>query len=231
MRIAKFIAHTGYCSRRNAEKLIINKKVYVNHNLCISPSVNVFENDKVSIDKKILKLNKKIRLWKLYKPTHVLCTNYDPKKRKKIFDLIPKNIPRIISVGRLDFMSEGLILLTNNGDFARKLELPKSNIQRTYKVYISSNISIENIKKINNGLKINKILYKKIKVELEKKEKNKTWLRFNLLEGKNREIRNICKHFKWPIIKLIRIEYGSIKLKNEKPGQIVEIIPIPKDLL
>jgi len=227
MRIAKFISNAGYCSRREAEKLINKKKVYINKKLCVAPNINVMENDKITINGNIIKLNKKIRLWKMYKPTNVMCTNNDPKKRKTIFEFLPKNMPRAISIGRLDFMSEGLILLTNNGDFARKLELPSSNIIRIYRVYIATVVKSNDIKKINYGVIINGILYKKIEVTIEKMNQKKTSLKFKLREGKNREIRNICRYFKWPILKLIRLQYGSIKLNKEKPGQIKEIDPIP----
>ena len=231
MRIAKYISNAGYCSRREAEKLINKKIVYINKKLCEAPNINVLKNDKITISGKTIRLDNKIRLWKLYKPIKVLCTNNDPKKRKTIFDLLPKNIPRIISIGRLDFMSEGLILLTNNGDFARKLELPSSNILRVYRVCVASNLIGNEIEKICRGVSVNGILYKKVEVIIEKISQKKTWLKFKLREGKNREIRIICKFFNWPIIKLIRLQYGSIKLTKEKPGQIKELDLIPKDFL
>ena len=170
-------------------------------------------------------------MWKLYKPSNVICTNNDPKKRKTIFDLLPKNMPRIISIGRLDFMSEGLILFTNNGDFARKLELPSTNILRVYRVCIANRINEHDVKKICSGLSINGITYNKVEVIIEKMDQKKTWLKFKLREGKNREIRNICKFYKWNVIKLIRLQYGSIKLTKQNPGQIEEIKHIPPDLL
>ena len=227
MRIAKYIANSGHCSRRSAEKLIIKKKVFINNKICETPSVNVSQDDIISINGNILKIDNKIRLWKFYKPIKVICTNNDPQKRKTIFDFVPKNTPRIISIGRLDYMSEGLLLLTNNGDFARKLELPKNNILRVYRVCILGSINKDSIKKINNGIYINKIYYNKINLSIEKQANNKSWLKFKLREGKNREIRNICKHFKWSIFKLIRLQFGPIKIKKEKPGQISEIQPIP----
>ena len=231
MRIAKYIANAGYCSRRDAEKLINKKKVFVNNKLCEVPYIKVTEKDKITISGKIIKLEKKISLWKLYKPTNIICTNKDPKKRKTIFDIIPKNFPRLISIGRLDYLSEGLILLTNNGDFARKLELPSSNIPRVYRVCVNNNIVPEQLNMINSGLKIDGILYKKVEVKIEKIRKTQVWLKFKLREGKNREIRKICQHFNWSINKLIRLQYGSIKLAKEKPGQINELDPIPKDFL
>ena len=128
-------------------------------------------------------------------------------------------------------MSEGLILLTNNGDFARKLELPSSNILRVYRVCVSGDVKLDQLNKINSGIRIEKILYKKVEVKIEKIRKPQVWLKFKLKEGKNREIRKICKHFKWPVNKLIRLQYGSIKLIKEKPGQIRKLDPIPNDLL
>ena len=130
MRIAKYISNSGFCSRREAEKLILNGKVYLNNVLCVKPNINVNLNDKISIEKKSIKLDNNIKLWKFYKPPKTICTNKDPQKRKTIFDILPNNFQRVISVGRLDFMTEGLLLLTNNGDFARKLELPNSNVLR-----------------------------------------------------------------------------------------------------
>ena len=231
MRIAKYISNAGYCSRRDAEKLINKKIVYINKKLCEGPNINVSKKDKITINDKIIKLHTKIKLWKLYKPSNVICTNNDPKKRKTIFDLLPKNMPRIISIGRLDFMSEGLILLTNNGDFARKMELPSSNILRVYRACIKGRVSEDIIKKINFGISINGIFYKKIKVKIEKKTNLNYWLIFKLREGKNREIRNICKYYKWTVIKLIRLQYGSIRLTKQNPGQIEEIKNIPSDLV
>ena len=223
IRIAKYIANAGYCSRRDAEKLIKDRLVKINNQLCMHPSDTVTTNDKITVGKKIVKLNQSIKLWKLYKPIKYICSTKDEYKRKKIFDLIPKNLPRIISIGRLDFMSEGILLLTNNGDFARKLELPNTGYERIYRVCIRGQVERKNIEKINNGIKIDEIFYKKIKIKINKSNKNFTWLIAKLKEGKNREIRNICKYFSWQIVKLIRIQYGPYKLGSLKVGQIEEI--------
>tara|TARA_B100001175_G_C19307652_1_gene541347 strand:+ start:80 stop:772 length:693 start_codon:yes stop_codon:yes gene_type:complete len=223
IRIAKYIANAGYCSRRDAEKLIKDRLVKINNIICSHPSHTVNINDKISIGKKIIKLNADIRLWKIYKPIKYICSTRDERNRKKIFDLIPVNFPRTISVGRLDFMSEGLILLTNNGDYSRKLELPKTGYERIYRLCIRGNIEKDNIEKINKGIKINNIMYKKIKIKIDKSNKSFTWLIAKLKEGKNREIRNICKYFSWKIVKLIRIQYGPYKLGNLKVGEIEEI--------
>ena len=167
MRIGKYISNAGYCSRREAEELIFKKKVKINNTICTHPSEKVSEKDSIKINNKIVELNYKLRLWKMNKPIKYICTNRDQKKRKTVFDLIPKNFPRLISIGRLDFMTEGLLLFTNNGDYARKLELPNSNIERTYKVLIRGDIKNADIDKVNNGIKIKEINYYKVKLNID----------------------------------------------------------------
>jgi 23S rRNA pseudouridine2605 synthase len=223
IRIAKYIANAGFCSRREAEKLIEKKNVKINDILCDHPSNTVNQDDKVTINKKIIRLNDNIRLWKIYKPIQYICSTKDEQNRKKIFDLIPKTFPRMISIGRLDFMSEGLLLFTNNGDYSRNLELPSKGYERVYRVCLRGQIKQEDINKTNNGIKINKVTYEKVKIKIDKLHNNFTWLIIKLREGKNREIRNICKYFSWQIVKLIRIQYGPYKLGNLKEGQIEEI--------
>ena len=223
MRIAKFIAHAGYCSRRDAEKLIEEKKIKINNNLCLHPSKTVDINDKITIGKKVIKIQETVKLWRMYKPIKYICSTKDDRGRKKIFDLVPKDYPRIISIGRLDFMSEGLLLFTNSGDYSRSLELPSQGYERTYRVCIKGKIEKKDIAKINNGIKINNIKYNKIKIKIDKSDKIYTWIIAKLKEGKNREIRNICKYFSWDIVKLIRIQYGPYKLGNLKEGKIEEI--------
>jgi len=224
MRIGKYIANAGICSRRDAEKLIAQKKVFINNIRCEHPSTLVTFKDKIVVNKKIVTLESKVRLWKMYKPAKVICTNKDPQHRKRVFDLIPKNFPRLISIGRLDFMSEGLLLFTNNGDFARRMELPSSKFLRVYRVCINGSINSADLAAIQKGIKINGIQYNKITTKIEKFNAPYTWIIFKMREGKNREIRNICKFFLWNIVKLVRIQYGSIKLIKQKPGEIVEVM-------
>lgn len=223
MRIAKYIANAGFCSRREAEKLIEKKIVKINNILCIHPSNIVNENDKVTIGNQLVKLNNTLRLWKIYKPIKYICSTKDDKNRKKIFDIIPKNFPRMISIGRLDFMSEGLLLFTNNGDYSRNLELPSNGYERVYRVCLRGQINQADVDKANKGIRINNVTYEKLKIKIDKLNNNFTWLIIKLKEGKNREIRNICKYFVWRIVKLIRIQYGPYKLGNLKEGQIEEI--------
>ena len=223
MRIAKFIANAGFSSRREAEKLIEEKIVKINGELCLHPSEIVCKNDKITIGKKIIQMSENIRLWKMYKPIKYICTTKDERQRKKIFDLIPQDFPRMISIGRLDFMSEGLILFTNSGDYSRSLELPSTGYERIYRVCIKGKIENKNIEMINRGIKIDKINYNRIKIKIEKSNQIYTWIIVRLKEGKNREIRNICKYFEWKIVKLIRIQYGPYKLGKLREGKIEEI--------
>ena len=223
MRIAKFIANAGFSSRREAEKLIEKKIVKINGELCLHPSEIVSKNDKITIGKKIIQMSENIRLWKMYKPIKYICTTKDERQRKKIFDLIPQDFPRMISIGRLDFMSEGLILFTNSGDYSRSLELPSTGYERIYRVCIKGKIENKNVEMINRGIKIDKINYNRIKIKIEKSNQIYTWIIVRLKEGKNREIRNICKYFAWNIVKLIRIQYGPYKLGKLREGKIEEI--------
>ena len=229
IRIAKYISNSGYCSRRDAEKLIFKNKVLINDEICAHPSYKVKKQDIIKINNKIIKKTKKIEIWKMYKPVKYICSTKDNLGRKRIFDLLPKGINKLISVGRLDYMSEGLILFTNNGEYSRYLELPSSKIERTYRVCISGAVKKTDIKKINKGITIKKIKYQRVKLAQEKKTEKHTWLIFKLKEGKNREIRNICNFFSWNIIKLLRIEFGPYKLGNLKVGDVKKIKVIEND--
>ena len=223
-RIAKKIANSGLCSRREAERLIINGSVKLNGNVIRKCNINVTAKDFIEVNNQKLKAKEKIKLWLYYKKKGFLVTTKDTKGRPNIFDEIKFKVnKRLISIGRLDFNSEGLLLLTNNGDFARKLELPQNKFQRTYKVRIFGTINYKIKDQLKNGIILNSIKYKPIEVELgEEKGKNR-WLTMRLYEGKNREIRKIMDHFGCTVNRLIRISYGPFNLKDLKPGQLTEL--------
>ena len=229
IRIAKYISNSGYCSRRDAESLIQDGRVKINNQKCSHPSQKVNSKDIIKINNKIIKIKNKVEIWKLYKPIKYICSTKDNLHRKKIFDLLPNNLSNLKSVGRLDFMSEGLILLTNNGDYSRYLELPSTNLERIYRVCVINNVRSSDVKKVNNGIIIEDIEYNKVKLLIEKKNKEYLWFVFKLREGKNREIRNICKFFSWSVVKLIRISYGPYKLGNLKVGKLQKIKVINHD--
>ena len=185
--------------------------------------------DVVKINGIILKKTDKIKVWKMYKPVKYICSTKDRLNRKKIFELLPKGIPNLICVGRLDYMSEGLILFTNSGDYSRLLELPSSNLERTYRVCVSGIVKNSYLKQINRGIKIKEVEYNKVKLDIEKKSKDYVWLIFKLKEGKNREIRNICNFFSWKVIKLLRIGYGPYKLGKLRAGEFIKTRLIKND--
>jgi len=168
IRISKYLSSAGICSRREAEKLIVEKKIKINNKVCVHPSHKVSNLDIIKVNNKIVKKANKVEVWKLYKPIKYICSTKDNLGRKKIFDLLPKNVGQLISIGRLDYMSEGLILLTNNGDYSRYLEHPSSNIERIYRVCINSNVQNTDLQKINKGITIKEINIKKLKLPLKK---------------------------------------------------------------
>ena len=223
MRIAKFISHSGYCSRRDAEKLILKNKVKLNYYICNNPATNISIDDKIIINNKILKINNKIRIWLLYKPIGVITSSKDNRGRTTIFEIIPKSLSKIISVGRLDINSEGLIIMTNNGDLARYFELPKSKFKRIYKVRVQGKVDNVSLSKLSKGITIEGIRYKAIRAELKKQTNSNAWIIMELKEGKNREIRKICKHLGWRVNKLIRIQFGQFNIGKLKPGEIIEL--------
>ena len=223
-RIAKKIANSGLCSRREAERLINNGSVKLNGNVIKNCNINVTTKDIIEVNNQKLKEKEKVKLWLYYKKKGFLVTNKDIKERPNIFDEIKLKVnKRLISIGRLDFNSEGLLLLTNNGDFARKLELPQNKFQRTYKVRIFGIVNNKIKDQLKNGIIVNGIKYKPIEIELEEEKGKNRWLTMKLYEGKNREIRKIMAYFGCTVNRLIRLSYGPFNLKGLKPGQITEL--------
>ena len=216
IRIAKFIASTQICSRREAEKLIINGDVTVNGEKVIHPLFFVTNKDRINVKGKLLKKQSKIRLFIYNKSINLITSHKDPEGRPTVFDKIPKKLGRLISIGRLDYNTEGLLLLTNNGDLKRYLELPSNNIKRSYKVKVIGDIDNLKIEEIRKGISINKVHYAPIKLKIISKTKNTTWIELQLTEGKNREIRKIIQYYNLKISRLIRISYGQFYLNNLK---------------
>ncbi|MBO7556848.1 MAG: rRNA pseudouridine synthase, partial [Alphaproteobacteria bacterium] len=187
-RIAKLIARSGVCSRRDAEKLILQKRVTINGETITSPAINVEPNDTVKIDGEKLPSIEQTRLWLYYKPVG-LITSHKDSSRKTVFESLPEGMPRVISVGRLDLNSEGLLLLTNNGELSRTLELPQNGWSRRYKVKVHGLIKKENLESLENGVTIDGIDYGAVKIAINSTQGTNTWLTVTLNEGKNREIR------------------------------------------
>ena len=185
IRIAKYIASTGACSRREAEKLIIKGDVTVNGEKIIHPLFFVNNEDQIHIKGKLLKKQPETRLFLYNKPKNLITSHKDPENRPTVFDNVPKKLGRLISIGRLDYNTEGLLLLTNNGALKRYMELPSNKIKRIYKVKIRGDICNLKAEEIEKGITINKVRYSSIKLKIISKTKNIAWLEFNLIEGKN----------------------------------------------
>lgn len=230
-RIAKAISDAGICSRRKAELLVTEGAVKLNDIVVTSLSTKVDGNSIIKINDEIINPYQKPRLWLYYKPIGLITTHQDPDGRKTVFENLTK-LPRVISVGRLDLNSEGLLLLTNKGELARKLELPSTALERVYKVRAHGNLrpllqnfaeGENNLNQINKSIIIDGIIYKPKSIRLIQLNKSNAWFEVILTEGKNREIRRIFEYFNLKINRLIRIKYGPFFLGNLKAGKTREI--------
>ena len=224
MRLSKFLAHSGYCSRREAEQFIQKNKVIINGNACNNFSYQVKKNDEVFIGNTQIKEQKKIELYALNKPRGYITSKKDELDRKTVYDLLPLDKKNLLTIGRLDFNTEGLLLFTNNGEHKRYFELPKNKITRTYEVKVYGNINNSDIKKIEAGIMINGIKHQVKQITLIKKLKTNNWLRIKLVEGKNREIRKIFESLGFVVNRIIRTHYGSYSLNKMKRGEFKKMI-------
>ena len=221
-RIAKFIARSGVCSRRAAEELILQQRVTLNGQIINSPAVNVEPSDKILIDGEKLPAIEQTRLWLYYKPVG-LITSHKDSSRPTVFDNLPADLPRVISVGRLDLNSEGLLLLTNNGELSRLLELPKNGWSRRYKVKVHGVVTSQKLDSVANGVTIDGVNYGPVKIVIDSTQGSNTWLTITLTEGKNREIRRLMQHIGLDVARLIRLSYGPFQLGSLKKGEIKEV--------
>ena len=222
-RLAKFIARSGVCSRRAAEELIAQKRITVNGETVDSPAFNVEGNEKILLDGEKLPAVESTRLWLYYKPTGLLTTHKDTSNRPTVFDNLPAGLPRVISVGRLDLNSEGLLLLTNNGELSRTLELPQNCWSRRYKVKVHGRVSQAKIDSLAGGVTIDGVAYGPVKILLGETQGTNTWLTISLQEGKNLEIRRLMKHIGLEVARLIRLSYGPFQLGSLKKGEVREV--------
>ena len=222
IRLSKIISHAGICSRREAEQLIDKGKVEINGKVYNEYTIKNEKIETIVVSGKVLE--KEInRLWIFNKPVGYVSSNKEQKNQKSLFRLFPNNIPRVVTVGRLDIMSEGLMIITNNPSIASFLETPKNNIKRKYLVSVNGKITQSIIDKTKKNLLIDGQLYRKIKLDVIFSKSQFHSLEIELNEGKNREIRKILSHFNLKITKLKRIEYGPFKLGNLEIGKLKEI--------
>lgn len=222
IRIAKLIAQSGRCSRREAEELIAEGRVAVNGQIIDSPATFITDQS-VKIDDKLINKKQDRRVWLFHKPTGYLTTTKDPQGRKTIFDLLPKNMPRVIAVGRLDFNTEGLLLLTTDGAVARYAELPKNKWVRTYRARVFGKINPDRLKRLERGVTVDGVRYGSIKVEIDVERDSNSWLIISIEEGKNREIRKVMEFVGLQVNRLIRVSFGSFSLGSLPVGQVKEI--------
>lgn len=222
-RIAKFMARSGVCSRRQAEEYIRQQRVTVNGEIVDSPAFNVNGDEKILFDGEKLPQKELTRLWLYYKPAGLVTSHRDEKDRPTVFDNLPHGLPRVISVGRLDLNSEGLLLLTNNGELSRKLELPSNGWARKYKVRVHGFVDAEKLKGLQKGVTVEGVVYGPIKAEIESAQGTNTWLSVTLTEGKNREIRKVMKSIGLEVSRLIRLSYGPFQLGSLKKGDVREV--------
>lgn len=224
-RIAKRIAASGYCSRRQAERLIEQGKVKLNGSRVETPATLVSHQDVIHINgKPIADAPSVPRMWLYHKPAGLLTTHDDPKGRPTVFEHLPKNLPRVISIGRLDYNTEGLLLLTTSGAISRAMELPKTGLKRSYRVRVSGMLEESKKRALEKGVTINGMRYKPatITIDPEKQGRNQ-WLMMTLTEGKNREVRELCAFAGLEVSRLIRDSYGSFKLGNLASGKVKEV--------
>jgi 23S rRNA pseudouridine2605 synthase len=223
-RIAKTMARAGVCSRRDAEAMILQGRVSVNGKKLASPALNVTEADDIRIDGKPMPAVERTRLFRYYKPRGLVTTAKDPQGRPTVFASLPQGMPRVISVGRLDLNSEGLLLLTNDGALARRLELPATGWVRRYRVRVHGAVEQKQLDQLSRGIEVEGVRYGAVQATLDRKQGDNVWLTMSLTEGKNREIRKICGHFGWPVSRLIRVAYGPFQLGSHlNPGDIEEV--------
>jgi 23S rRNA pseudouridine2605 synthase len=222
-RIAKALARAGLASRRDAEEWIVQGRVTVNGRVINSPALDVTENDVVTVDGKPLPPRQRTRLFMYHKPRGLMTTHADPEGRPTVFDNLPEGLPRLISIGRLDFNTEGLLLLTNDGGLARALELPDTGWLRRYRVRAHGEVTQGQLDELKKGIEVDGVKYGPIDATLERDQGANVWLVFAIREGKNREVRNVLAQLGLEVNRLIRVSYGPFQLGELAEGQVEEV--------
>jgi 23S rRNA pseudouridine2605 synthase len=222
-RIAKAIARAGLASRRAAEQWIAAGRVAVNGSVIHSPALNVFGADRISVDGELLPVRERTRLFLYHKPRGLMTSHADPRGRPTIFQNLPEGLPRLISVGRLDFNTEGLLLLTNDGGLARVLELPQTGWLRRYRVRAHGSVTQKQLDGLRKGVTISGIQYREIEATIDRVQGSNMWLTFAIREGKNREVRNVLSHLGLTVTRLIRVSFGPFQLGELATGAVEEV--------
>ncbi len=225
-RIAKVIARAGLCSRRDAERWIADGRVSVNGKVLATPAFTVGPDDKIMVDGRPLPASEAARLFLYNKPAGLVTTARDENNRPTVFAHLPPGLPRVISVGRLDLNSEGLLLLTNDGGLARYLELPANALKRRYRVRVHGAVKPAQLARLAQGITVDGVNYGPIEARMEAAQSgSNVWLAVTLKEGKNREIRKVMAHLGLQVSRLIRTAYGPFELGSLAPGSATEVAP------
>ena len=220
LRISKFLASKNIGSRKDIEKFILERRISLNGMTVTTPITFVEEGDQIYLDNKLINTKLKFEILKYYKPIGFITSHKKQDKRPIIFENLPDKYKNYKTAGRLDYNSEGLLILSSDGEVTRELELPKNKFERKYEIIITGNFKRDNLQSISSGVKIKNVLYKPFKYSIKSNKKNSVILELILMEGKNREIRKLMEHIKLKVKKLKRIEYGPFKLNDLKPGEI-----------
>jgi 23S rRNA pseudouridine2605 synthase len=223
MRISKALARAGLCSRREAERWIAEGRVSVNGETLTAAARDVSPSDRIRVDGQPLPAPAAPRLWRYHKPRGLVTTHRDPQGRPTVFAALPPDLPRVISVGRLDFNTEGLLLLSNNGALARHLELPATGWLRRYRVRAHGSITQQDLDSLQGGITLAGMRYAPIEAVLERRQGTNVWLVIGLREGKNREVRTVLEHLGLTVNRLIRISFGPFQLLDLAPGAVAPI--------
>jgi 23S rRNA pseudouridine2605 synthase len=222
-RIAKWLSRAGIASRRDAEKLLGEGRVRLNNAVVTHPATFIQPGDLVQVNGAVVDVPDRQRLWRYHKPDGLVTTHKDPTGRPTVFEKLPAHLPRVVSVGRLDLNSEGLLLLTNDGGLARRLELPANGWTRRYRVRVHGTVDVRALKELANGVTVEGVKYGAIEAAVDAKSGSNTWLSVSLNEGRNREIRRVMKHLGLETTRLIRVAYGPFQLGNLGRGAVDEI--------
>ncbi len=222
-RIAKYLSRAGVTSRRDAEALIEAGKVRMNNQPVTHPATFVNPGDLVVVDGKAVSVPERTRLWRYHKPDGLVTTHKDPEGRPTVFEKLPEALPRVISIGRLDLTSEGLLLLTNDGALSRQLELPATGWLRRYRVRVHGGVDPAKLLRLADGMVVDGVKFGPIEAAVDSRQRANTWLSVSLREGKNREIRRVMDALLLPVTRLIRIAYGPFQLGNLERGAVEEV--------
>ncbi len=222
-RVAKVMARAGLCSRREAERWIAEGRVALNGTVLVSPAVIVRPGDTLVVDGVPVPQAERTRLWRYHKPAGLVTTRADPQGRPTVFERLPAGLPRVISIGRLDITSEGLLLLTNDGELSRRLELPSTGWARRYRVRVHGTVDPDALKRLADGVTVEGVTYGPIEATLERVQGSNAWLSVTLREGKNREVRRVMESLGLAVTRLIRTAYGPFQLGLLEPGQVEEV--------